>query len=316
MSVSTVKKHVFRIAPDTIASFRRYLELDEKEGATIRKYLHDVEVFLDFQQNRTYFGKEQVIEYKSWLAERYAVRSANSMLTALNQFLKFIGAESCCVKPFKLQYQTFCDQSRELTREEYKRLLDAARSKKQIRLYLLLLTLCTTGIRISELKYVTVEGVREGCTVVRNKGKSRMILIPRRLCEVLCQYAAWKTIQSGPIFITRTGNPLNRSNIWRAMQGLCREAGVSPLKAHPHNLRHLFACTFYEKEKDILHLADILGHKNINTTRIYTLSGGELHRAQIESLNLFIPEGHSLEELCLMKQHNDTLCCLCSVKLW
>ena len=208
-----------------------------------------------------------------------------------------------------IQYQTFCDQRKELGREEYRRLLETARRKKQIRLYFLILTLCATGIRISELQYITVEAAVSGNTIAKNKGKSRVILIPQKLCDVLLDYAAWIGISHGPIFITRGGRPVDRSNVWRAMQKLCREAGVPEEKVYPHNLRHLFASTFYEKEKDILHLADILGHKNVNTTRIYTLATGEVHRAQIESLNLFVPVLNTEQPSRNKKQRNNKLCC-------
>lgn len=309
MSLKNAGKNVFEKEDGALEAFRRYLELDEKSEATIRKYMHDVKVFLTFQKGKGSFRKEQIIGYKNWLGERYAVRSANSMLTAVNQFLKFVGAGECCVKLFKLQYQTFCDQRKELGREEYRRLLETARRKKQIRLYFLILTLCATGIRISELQYITVEAAVSGNTIAKNKGKSRVILIPQKLCDVLLDYAAWIGISHGPIFITRGGRPVDRSNVWRAMQKLCREAGVPEEKVYPHNLRHLFASTFYEKEKDILHLADILGHKNVNTTRIYTLATGEVHRAQIESLNLFVPVLNMEQPSRNKKQRNNKLCC-------
>lgn len=180
MSLKNAGKNVFEKEDGALEAFRRYLELDEKSEATIRKYMHDVKVFLTFQKGKGSFRKEQIIGYKNWLGERYAVRSANSMLTAVNQFLKFVGAGECCVKLFKLQYQTFCDQRKELGREEYRRLLETARRKKQIRLYFLILTLCATGIRISELQYITVEAAVSGNTIAKNKGKSRVILIPAK----------------------------------------------------------------------------------------------------------------------------------------
>ena len=223
MSLKNAGKNVFGKEDGALEAFRRCLELDEKSEATIRKYMHDVKVFLTFQKGKGSFRKEQIIGYKNWLGERYAVRSANSMLTAVNQFLKFVGAGECCVKLFKLQYQTFCDQRKELGREEYRRLLETARRKKQIRLYFLILTLCATGIRISELQYITVEAAMSGNTIAKNKGKSRVILIPQKLCDVLLDYAAWIGISHGPIFITRGGRPVDRSNVWRAMQKLCRD---------------------------------------------------------------------------------------------
>ena len=327
------------IGMEELQSFQKYLEPEEKERATVQKYMRDVRSFLDFAGGSP-VTKERVIAYKAWLAEQYAPRSANSMLVALNGFLRYLGADGCCVKLFRLQYQTFCERQRVLTQEEYKRLLDAARRKRQTRLYLILLTLCSTGIRISELKHITVEAIRQGSAVARNKGKSRVVLLPRRLCELLNGYVRWRGIESGPVFLTRGGKPVDRSNVWRSMQRLCREAGVSKAKAHPHSLRHLFACTFYEspnsfmcsrprrgreqqekflnlgtqnrignyeKEKDVMHLADILGHKSVNTTRIYTLTVSSVHRRQIESLNLFLPEAGEGRAL-FQKQHNDILC--------
>ena len=239
------------IGMEELQSFQKYLEPEEKERATVQKYMRDVRSFLDFAGGSP-VTKERVIAYKAWLAEQYAPRSANSMLVALNGFLRYLGADGCCVKLFRLQYQTFCERKRVLTQEEYKRLLDAARRKRQTRLYLILLTLCSTGIRISELKHITVEAIRQGSAVARNKGKSRVVLLPRRLCELLNGYVRWRGIESGPVFLTRGGKPVDRSNVWRSMQRLCREAGVSKAKAHPHSLRHLFACTFYESPNSFM----------------------------------------------------------------
>ena len=269
--------------------FRRALELEEKSPATIQKYLHDVRTFLEWRQGQGPLCKEQVIAFKSWLAQRYAVRSANSMLAAVDHFLRFLQAEECCVKLFRIQYQTFCDRRMELRREEYEALREAAVQSGQERLALILQTICATGIRIGELKAITVEALLTGSAVAENKGKSRVVLLPRRMCRELLQYAAERGISSGPVFVTRSGRPVDRGNIWKGMKGLCARAGVDPAKVFPHNLRHLFAATFYEKEKDIMHLADILGHRSVNTTRIYILSSGEDHRMQIEALDLFSP---------------------------
>ena len=288
-----------------LESFRRQLKLDEKSDATIQKYLHDVQAFLEWQEGAGYIRKEQAIAYKDWLSKHYSIRSANSMLTALNQFLKHIGAKNCCVKLFRFQFQTLCDQERGLTREESHKLLEPANPKRNQRTYFLLMTLCATGIRVGELKFITVEAVQSGTAMVRNKGKSRKVLIPRKLCRLLEIYAHCNGQKSGPIFITKNGKPLDRSNIWRSLQKLCQEAGIDLKKGFPHNLRHLFACTFYEKERDISHLADILGHKSINTTRIYTLTNGEIYRSQIESLNLFIPETEKVE----LEKEKQLLCC-------
>lgn len=292
-----------------LENFRYALELDEKSLATIQKYLHDAKVFLDYLEGKGPLCKERTIAFKAWLAQHYAVRSANSMLTAVNQFLRFIQREECCVKLFRLQYQTFCDERKELSRREYEALLESAGVQGRTRLLLILQTICATGIRISELRYITVEALHLGSAVAKNKGKSRVILIPSQVCQGLLQYAREQAIESGPVFVTRSGKPVDRSNVWREMKALCEKTEVIREKVFPHNLRHLFACTFYEKEKDVMHLADILGHKNVNTTRIYVLSNGEEHRMQIEALDLFSVE--QLPDVGTKKkiQHNGILCC-------
>ena len=239
----------------------------------------------------TYFN----ITDNQWLA----------MLIALNQFLRFQGAGDCCVKPLKVQRQTFCDKKKELSQAEYFRLLEAARRNGDMRLHLAIQTICATGIRVSELAYITVEAARLGRAIASNKGKSRIILIPKELCRNLLDYARERGIQDGPIFVTRGGRTLNRSNIWNAMKRLCKSAQVGPEKVYPHNLRHLFARTFYKKEKDISRLADILGHENVNTTRIYVVSSGAEHREQLESLHLTVPYQAACQN---QEQHNDTLC--------
>ena len=275
-------------ADGLLEEFRHALELEEKSPATVRKYLHDVQVFLRYLDGEETVCKEKLIAYKEWLMGRYAVTSANSMLTAANRFLRFAGAADCCVKLFRLQYHTFCDNRAELSRAEYGRMLRAAEERGNRRLYFILQTLCATGIRIGELSSITVEALRQGTAVACNKGKSRAILLPKGLCGLLLAYAREQRIASGPVFVTRGGRPVDRSNVWREMQSLCKRAQIPPQKGYPHSLRHLFARTFYEKEKDIMHLADILGHHNVNTTRIYVLSDGEVHRAQIEDLDLFV----------------------------
>ena len=293
------------IPEQALEQFRRQLELEEKGERTIGKYLHDVTIFLEYVAPCAVFCKEDVIAYKAWLAERYAVRSANSMLTAVNRFLVFLGAGECVVKQFRLQTQTFCDQRRELNLEEYRRLLESAWRQGKGQLYYMLQTLCATGIRVGELSSITVEAALQGSAVARNKGKTRVVLLPAVLCEMLLEYAEECGVVSGPIFITRSGKPVDRSNVWRNMRKLCQQAGVQPDKVFPHNLRHLFARTFYQREKDITHLADILGHQSVNTTRIYVSSSGEEHRAQIEALGLAVQKA----QLSAHQQHNVILCC-------
>lgn len=304
-----ILKNSFKIKNGTLLSFRNHLEMDEKSQATICKYMHDVEMFFSYltcSNRKNTFRKEDVIAYKKWLSEKYAGRSVNSMLTALNRFLCFLGAEKCCVKLLRIQSQTFCEKRRELSRKEYVRLLNTAWEKGDVRLFLILQTLCATGIRVSELQYVTVSAAKSGTATARNKGKTRLILLPSQLCRLLVDYAQKKGIQSGPIFITRGGRPVDRSNIWAAMKKLSMAAGVEASKVFPHNLRHLFARTFYQKEKDITRLADILGHKSINTTRVYMISSGWEHRTQIESLDLtFSCQGLYLKG---SFPHNNMLC--------
>ncbi len=277
-----------KITEELIESYCQYLIRDEKSDATIEKYLRDVRTFAQYMGTHE-LTKELTISYKCELPTRgYAIMSVNSMLASLNSFLTFCGRVDCKVKLYRIQKKTYLPASRELSKAEYLRLLSAAKHDK--RLWLLLQTLCATGIRVSELKYFTVEGVRDGEISVSCKNKNRCILIPKSLQKFLLQYARSMGIQSGIIFRTRTGKPMNRSNIWTAMKRLCGQANVSPDKVFPHNLRKLFARTFYHIEKDIAKLADILGHSSINTTRIYIMSTSAEHRRQLDKLGLlFLP---------------------------
>lgn len=270
-----------------IRSFQAYLAENEKAEATVRKYVHDLHCFAEFVGSQT-LSKALVLAYKSSLAGSYAVRSANSMLASLNAFLRFAGQQELCVKQFKLQKETYRSQDRELTRAEYTCLVRAAEQKKNERLSLVVQTICGTGIRVSELEYITVEAVRQGEATVSCKGKIRKIFIVKALQKKLLRYAAEHKIFSGLIFVTKSGRPLNRSNVWREMKDLCRDAGVSPKKVFPHNLRHLFARTFYSIEKDIAKLADILGHSNVNTTRIYIITTGAEHQRRMENMHLIL----------------------------
>jgi len=233
--------------------------------------------------------KETVIAYKNKLInENYAVRSINSMLASLNSLFAFLGWVDLKVKSIKLQRQIYCPEEKELTKTEYMRLVNAAKQKGNERLNLLIQTICGTGIRVSELQYITVEAVKCGEAVVTLKGKTRTVFIVKELKQKLLRYAAEQKISSGAIFITRNGKPMSRTNIWREMKSLCEQAGVNPKKVFPHNLRHLFARTFYGIEKDIAKLADILGHSSINTTRIYIITTGNEHRQRMENMRLII----------------------------
>lgn len=266
-----------------------YTELieDEKSTATIEKYMRDVRAFYLFA-GKNNITKELVIQYKHYLIGRYAVTSVNSMLAAVNKFLKDMGWYDCVVKALKIQRQAFRSKERELTKKEYYRLLNAAKEKGDMRLQLLMETICSTGIRVSELEFITAEAVNAGRAIVSLKGKTRMVLLHAELCRALKAYAKAYGIHKGSIFVTRTGRPLDRSNILHAMKILCEKAGVDRKKVFPHNLRHLFACLYYKAVKDLSRLADLLGHASINTTRIYTSVSGEEQVRQINRLGLIV----------------------------
>ena len=275
------------ITAKTIAEFKEHLILEERSAATIEKYIRDVKAFSAYTQSAA-VTKETVIAYKKHLQENYAVRSVNSMLASINSLFAFLGWHDLKVKSLKLQQQLFCPEEKELTRAEYSRLCMTAKRKHNERLNLILQTICGTGIRVSELQYITVEAVRRGEAVVNCKAKTRSVFIVKELKQKLLRYAAEQNIKSGMIFVTRTGKPISRTNIWREMKALCKEANVNPQKVFPHNLRHLFARVFYGIEKDIAKLADILGHSSINTTRIYIISTGTEHRKKMESMRLIM----------------------------
>lgn len=276
------------ITEKQIAAFAIYLESEEKSKNTCEKYIRDVRAFASYM-NGTNVAKEAVIAYKNkLLSENYAARSINSMLASLNSLFSFLSWADCRVKSIKLQRQIYCPEEKEMTKAEYLRLVNTAKRKGNERLSLLIQTICGTGIRVSELQYITVEAVKCGEAVVSLKGKTRSVFIVRELQKKLLRYAAEQKISSGEIFITRTGKSMSRTNIWREMKNLCEQSGVNPQKVFPHNLRHLFARTFYGIEKDIAKLADILGHSNINTTRIYIITTGNEHRQRMENMRLII----------------------------
>ena len=278
-----------RILTETqIAAFAVYLKSEEKSENTIEKYMRDVRAFCAYV-GEAEMTKETVIAYKNkLLSENYAARSVNSVLASINSLLSFLGWADLKVKSIKLQRQIYCPEEKELTKAEYIRLVNTAKQKGNERLNLLIQTICGTGIRVSELQYITVEAVKCNEAVVSLKGKTRSVFIVRVLQKKLLRYAAEQKISSGAIFITRSGKPMSRTNIWREMKSLCVEAGVNPQKVFPHNLRHLFARTFYGIEKDIAKLADILGHSSINTTRIYIITTGNEHRQRMENMRLII----------------------------
>ena len=269
-----------------LASFREHLILEEKSAATVEKYVRDANGFLEFAGDRE-VTKELAVAYKNDRQERcYAVRSINSMLASINSLMDFLNWADCKVKTLRCQRQTYCAAEKELTKAEYLRLLEASQSQEQLNL--VIQAICGTGIRVSELRYFTVEAVRDGEITVRCKSKTRTILVPGKLKKRLLNYAKSCGIQTGSVFVTKNGKPIDRSNIWAQMKRLCTAAGVNPTKVFPHNLRKLFARTFYGIEKDIAKLADILGHSSINTTRIYIISTGTEHRRKIERLGLIV----------------------------
>lgn len=270
-----------------IARFREHLILEEKSPATVEKYLRDIRAFAVYMRGEV-VRKAAVIDYKKLLQKKYAVRSVNSTLASINGLFSFLGWHELRVKTVKLQRQFFSPEEKELTRAEYMRLCRTAEQRGNKRLSLILQTICGTGIRVSELQHITVEAARCGEATVSCKGKTRSVFIVKELKQKLLRYAAEQGIRSGMIFVTRTGRAVSRTNIWREMKSLCREAGVNPEKVFPHNLRHLFARVFYSIEKDIAKLSDVLGHSSINTTRLYIISTGIEHRRRMETMRLIL----------------------------
>ena len=270
-----------------IQDYLLYLKEQERSNATIQKYAHDLYSLLEFLQDRI-LNKSILIDWKQELISKYAPASVNTKLAAVNGYLQFRGWHQLMLKPLKIQRSLFLEEEKELTREEYVRLVKAAQAKENERLALVIQTICVTGIRVSELKFITVEAVQSGRTEIANKRKRRVVFLPDQLRKVLKKYIRNQKKTVGAVFTTRTGKPLDRSNIWRDMKKLCESAGVSEKKVFPHNLRHLFARTFYSIEKDLSRLADILGHTNLSTTRIYTAESGAVHARQMERLGLIV----------------------------
>lgn len=275
------------LTKEVIKSYRTALQEDEKSQATVDKYVHDLNMAAEYFAGEE-LTKPALVGWKDTLVEKYAAASVNSILAALNSFLRYMGWNDLTVKPLKIQRTMFRDENRELTQAEYKRLVHAAESAGNRRLSLVVQTICATGIRVSELRFITVNAVHTGHTEISNKGKRRTIFLPEKLRRILSKYIKETHKTEGAVFTTRNGKPLDRSNIWRDMKALCESAGVEPDKVFPHNLRHLFARTYYSIEKDLSRLADILGHSNVNTTRIYTIESGAVHAHQIERLGLIV----------------------------
>ncbi|MBR7164745.1 MAG: tyrosine-type recombinase/integrase [Clostridia bacterium] len=271
-----------------IESFYTFLKSEEKSENTVEKYVRDVTAFAEYLKDGA-ITKETVIAYKSRLMEgKYAPRSINSILASLNSLFSFLGWLDLKMKSIKIQRQIFCSEEKELSKAEYSRLVRTAKQKGNERLNLLIQTICGTGIRVSELEFITVEAVKQGEATVTLKGKTRRVFLVKELKQKLLRYIAEQKITSGAVFITRSGRPISRTNIWREMKNLCAEAKVNPEKVFPHNLRHLFARTFYSLEKDIAKLADLLGHSSIDTTRIYMITNGDEHRRRMENMCLIL----------------------------
>ncbi len=271
---------------DQMGAFVQHLHMEERERGTIEKYLCDLQLFMAWAGERK-MDKPLTFTWKEHLkAQGYKPETINGKLSALNKYLCFIGREECRVKLVHIQRRLFRGIGRELTKKEYLRLVDTAQSLGKRRLALLMEAICATGIRVSEVKYITAEAVRAGYAEISLKGKVRTILIPSKLRRKLEKYAKKQKIASGELFVTRSGRGLSRRQIWAEMKGLCKEAGVEPGKVFPHNLRHLFARTFYHACRDIAKLADVLGHSSIETTRIYLVSTGAEHARQLDRLGL------------------------------
>ncbi len=276
-----------KITNELITKFKEYLINEEKSAATLDKYIRDITVFM-YWSNSQELSKSIVLEYKQEIIKKYAPASVNSIISSLNSFFVYNEWYDLKVKSIKIQKQIFADKDKELTKAEYERLLKAAKSKNNKRLYYLMQTICSSGLRVSELRFITTDAVRCGQATINCKGKMRIVILPKQLCKMLKDYIKENYIKSGSVFVSKNGKPLDRSNIWSDMKKLCESAGVSKDKVFPHNLRHLFARTYYSIQKDVVRLADILGHSNVNTTRIYTMESGIVHRQQIQKLGLLL----------------------------
>lgn len=276
------------IMPDDFHRFAFWLQEEERSPGTIENYLRHIRAFSAWM-GKEKVTKERTMTWKEHLVrEGYCPATINAMIVSLNRFLGFLGWQDCKVKTLRIQRKMFREDRRELSREEYERLVAAARNLGRERLVLLMETICSTGIRVSEIKYITVEALRAGKAEITLKGKIRTILLPSKLTKKLLKYAKKQKTVSGEIFLTRNGTGLSRKQIWAEMKSICARAGVAASKVFPHNLRHLFARLFYRTCRDIVRLADVLGHSSINTTRIYLVSSGTEHARLLEKLGLVV----------------------------
>jgi len=285
-----MRKNMNSAADEMLEPYEQFLKEEERSRATVEKYLRDVRKFWGYVRaaGKVAFDKAIVLEYKQYLSEHYKTTSVNSMLAAINSYFDYLGRDECKVKLFKIQRVQFSEKRRELTEKDYERLVHTAERKGDVRMSMLLQTIGSTGIRISELRFITVESLENGRADIYNKGKSRIALLPVELVKVLKRYCRRAGILSGSIFITRSGKMMDRSNISKRMKQLGREAGVDTAKVFPHNFRHLFARIFYSIEKDVVRLMDLLGHSNISTTRIYTMSTEEQPRRQMSRMKMVL----------------------------
>lgn len=274
-----------KITNELIDKFKKHLTEEEKSQNTIEKYIRDVTFFMEWLCGQE-LTKILALEYKGKLCEKYAPASVNAAISSLNSFFAFMEWDDIRIKTLKIQRQIFSNKDKELTKAEYERLLTAAKRRKNQRLYYLMQTICSTGIRVSELRYITTSAVKAGQAAINCKGKMRVVILPKELCKMLKAYTRENNIENGSVFVSRNGKPLDRSHIWKMLKELCETAGVSKNKVYPHSFRHLFARTYYSLQKDIVRLADILGHSSVNTTRIYTIETGDVHRRQIQKLGL------------------------------
>lgn len=277
-----------KLTPEKIVEYGCWLRREERSPGTVEKYLRDVRAFAAWLDGAPATWEAAAAWKQDLLSRQYAPVTINSMLAAVNALFRFAGWDDCRVKFLKIQRRLFRESSRELTRAEYDRLLETASELGRERLTLLMETICATGIRVSEVRYITVEAARAGRADISLKGKLRTILLPSKLCRKLLKYAGKQKNASGEIFLTESGNSLSRKQIWAEMKSLCKRAGVEASKVFPHNLRHLFARTFYRAGRDVAKLADVLGHSSIETTRIYLISTGAEHRKQLDRLGLVL----------------------------
>lgn len=270
-----------------LKEFQKHLMQEEKSSATIKKYMREVELFSEFLRGKG-VNKEIILAYREYLLNQFQAQTVNGKLSAISAYLKFAGWDHLAVKLIKVQRRSFLSEDKELTDVEYRRLLTAAKQQHNLRLYYLMMTVCSTGIRISELKFITLDVLKVGYAEIRLKGKNRRVILPKDLVERLQHYVSQQGVTTGPVFQTRNGRPLDRSNICHDMKRLCEVARVDANKVFPHNLRHLFARSFYAIEKNLAHLADILGHSSIETTRIYIAVSMKSHERVIRKMQLIV----------------------------